>query len=325
MQLRCPFCLSEDTRELLHVREMAKGTRDVFDYALCGSCGSPYIAAFPNDIARYYQGYYSFDDGQLPIEKSWLKLALVGIYSRMIVRRELSFAVRSCFRSPSPRQMRFLSPNLQAFLYLGANSRARILDVGCGSGQFVRMMQLFGYSRATGVDPYVEITPGRAYVNRADIHTVSEGYDLILFNHSFEHLTDPEVTLHRCGTILSEGGTVLIHVPNPESREFSKYQEHWWGLHAPYHYAIPSRRGLESLAKRCGFRITDSICTSRADHYLYSDEYSRDISDTDPLSSRREFESETFDRRRLLSLSRLACALNNEMSGDWICYYLERA
>ncbi len=319
----CPFCFSNVVLETLPVKEMTKGTRDVFQFAICGGCESAYIIDFPENITEYYRGYYSFEDSELTLDKLWWKRWIVSIYSKLVVRGGLGFLVRSFFRCPSPRQMKVLTPNLQAFLFVGAKSKARILDVGSGVGQFVKMMNRFGYGGATGIDPFLDQSAERPYVRRSDIQSVKEIYDLILFNHSLEHLTEPEAAVKKCADLLSPGGTVVIHIPNMHSRGFAEFKQDWCWLHAPCHFAIPSRQGIEVMAARCGFKVVDAICTSRYDHYLYSDEYRRDISNGDTNSVRRKLEDGTFDKELSSSLSKLAYSLNKTLTGDWIAYYLE--
>jgi 2-polyprenyl-3-methyl-5-hydroxy-6-metoxy-1,4-benzoquinol methylase len=212
----------------------------------------------------------------------------------------------------------------QALLFIGAKAKARILDVGSGVGRFVKMMNRFGYDNALGIDPFLDQSAERPHVRRSDIQSVKGIYDVILFNHCFEHMTEPEAALKRCGDLLSPSGTVVVHIPNPHSREFEKFKQDWWGLHAPYHFALPSRKGTELMAARCGFKVADAVCTSRYDHYLYSDDYRRNIPDKDLNSVRRKLENETFDKTLWSSLSKLAYSLNKTLEGDWIAYYLVR-
>jgi SAM-dependent methyltransferase len=317
--------LSREVLEVLQVKEMTKGTRELFDYSVCARCGSLYICRFPDDIARYYEGYYSLAGGVAPLEKSAIRKALVAIYSVFMVRSGLSALVGPAFRNPSAWQMKFISPNLQALLFAGARAADRILDVGCGRGQFVEVMNRFGYANATGIDPFLNDRDERERVRRSDIRAVSGTYHLVLFNHSLEHMTGPEAAIGECARILAPGGLVLVQVPNVGSREFTRFKQHWCWLHAPYHFAIPSRNGIETMAGRCGFKVVDAICTSRADHYLYSDEYARDIPDCDPGSARRALEAGSFDKGRFRALARLAYSLNKRGSGDWICYYLRKS
>lgn len=321
----CPFCFSGQVLETLAVKEMYSGTRDVFHFAVCSECRSAYITDFPENISKYYDGYYSFADKSLTLEQIWWKRSIVTVYSKLVVRSGFSFLFRPFFRCPSPRQMNVLSPNLQAFMVVGANASARILDVGSGAGQFVKMMKRFGYDCATGIDPFLDESPDLPYVRRSDIHSVDGTYDVILFNHSFEHLPDQEVAVRKCAQLLSSGGTVVIHIPNVHSPEFARFKQNWWGLCAPQHFALPSRKGIELLTARCGFKVTDTVYTSRYDHYLYSDDYSRDIADTDMNSVRRQLEDGRFDKKRRLSLSKLAYSLNKTHAGDWVAYYLTRS
>lgn len=320
----CPFCFSHAVQDTLAVKEMAKGSRDLFHYVLCRDCSSTYNAEFPKNISEYYEDYYSFQETTLTLDQLWWKKALVNLYSRVIVRRGLAFLFRPFFRCPTPRQMRVLSPNLQAFLFLAAKSNARILDVGSGVGQFVNMMNRFGYDKSIGIDPFLDESLESPHVRRSDIQSVNGIYDVILFNHSLEHMTEPEAALKKCDDLLSPSGTVVIHIPNMHSAEFTRFKQDWCWMHAPYHFAIPSRRGINLMANRCGFKVVDAICTSRYDHYLYSDEYCRDICDRDMHSVRRALENGTFDEDRRLSLSQMAYSLNKALTGDWIAYYLTR-
>ena len=74
----CPFCFSNATLETLSVKEMVKGTREVFQFAICRDCGSAYITDFPKNISGYYEGYYSFEDNELTLDKLYWKKAIVN-------------------------------------------------------------------------------------------------------------------------------------------------------------------------------------------------------------------------------------------------------
>lgn len=320
----CPFCLSNAVLQTLPVTERSKGTRNIFHFAICRDCGSTYITDLPENISSYYEGYYSFEESEPTLDKFWWKRTVVSIYAKLVVGGGLGLLFRPLFRCPPPLLMKRITPNLQAFLFIGAKARARILDVGSGRGEFVEMMNRFGYDSASGIDPFLDESSERPHVRRGDVHSVKGTYDVILFNHSFEHLTDPEAAVKRCADLVSPRGIVVIHLPSIHSREFVKFKQDWWGLHAPYHVSLPSREGIELLAARCGFKVVDTICTSRFDHYLYSEDYSRDIEDRSPNSVRRKLESGTFDKQRQSSLSKLACTLNKTLAGDWVAYYLVR-
>lgn len=104
----------------------------------------------------------------------------------------------------------------------------RVLDVGCGGGDNARHLH--------AADPGIEVVGLTHSVQEAEIaaphmdavHVVDlehgltdaamadwgEPFDLLLFSHVLEHLTDPVAVLRRCLTRLTPGGHVLIAVPN---------------------------------------------------------------------------------------------------------------
>jgi hypothetical protein len=180
-QSECPFCLSTAILNILHVKEMYKGTREMMQ--------------IPSDISQCYKNYYSFEDDTPGIDKSKLKRLIVNIYAISIVKAGLSYLVRPLFRSPSSQLAKYLTPNLQAFLFIAAKTSARILDVGSGSGQFVKVMRRLGYKSSIGIDAFLVENSRREHVLRSDIHSITGVYDLILFNHSFEHIADPLVSV----------------------------------------------------------------------------------------------------------------------------------
>ena len=169
----CPICLSESVKETLSVREMTTGTRATFNYAICATCESAYILDFPANIADYYKGYYSFEDAIPTVEKSVIKQKLIAVYSAVVVRPDLSWIMRGFFRCPGPREMKVLSPNLQAFLFVGAKADAHIVDVGSGRGEFVKMMRRFGYKNAVGIDPFLDKGFSNEYVEARDIYSLN--------------------------------------------------------------------------------------------------------------------------------------------------------
>jgi hypothetical protein len=73
---KCPFCFSSILQETLVAREMAKGTREPFRFAICADCQSAYNLDFPSNIGEYYRGYYSFQEEELTLDQLWWKRTL---------------------------------------------------------------------------------------------------------------------------------------------------------------------------------------------------------------------------------------------------------
>lgn len=74
----------------------------------------------------------------------------------------------------------------------GINYNSKILDVGCGVGNYLLALKRIGFKNLIGVDPYInkEITDGDVKIYKKTINelTDSQKHDFIMFNHSFEHI-----------------------------------------------------------------------------------------------------------------------------------------
>lgn len=97
----------------------------------------------------------------------------------------------------------------------------RVLDIGSGGGEWLYLLKRKGVA-ATGLDP----DPGYAAFARRElcVHvldgTVNEAafapqsFDVVTLFHVLEHLHDPLLVLKRCLAWLTEGGHLIVEVPN---------------------------------------------------------------------------------------------------------------
>ena len=311
IQKECPLCFCDEQESTVIALELVQATRVKFTYAICGECKSVYLTEVPDDMSKYYVGYYSFkiDDDRPSLKRLLRRVMEVAINS--------SFLPRIFFKELPIFLHKYIPPNLQAFRYLSPNIESHILDVGSGGGEFVRFLSSkLGYLNASGIDPFIPIESD--YVKRSDVFHHSGKYDLIIMNHSFEHMLEPVKVLKKCRELLSKNGQIIVHLPSADSVEFKNYKECWWGLHAPRHFFLPTRIGISNAAKLAGLKIMDMISTSRYDHYLYSEDYSKNIADNDELSVRLGMSKEIkkWGKEKLIQANRVGGA-------DWVAYYLK--
>jgi len=300
---------------------MTFGWREEFEYFICDTCASVSIGTLPENIARYYEGYSNFT--WRPPETRGLKLLIVLM--RLGVGRPLVRACKALIRNPREIMWAHLSPNMQAMMYLAPRRTARILDVGSGGGEMIELMRRMGYSAALGLDPFIPddhqlVRAGM--VRRMHLADVHERYDVVVFNHSLEHVPDPEAVLGQARDALVEGGTVLVQIPNVDSIDFRKYRGNWWVMHAPRHFHMPSERGLAMIADRVGLEIVDRIFVSRPDHYFYSREYQQDIWDNDPRSWRMGKDQNIWTMDDFREAARMTLERNRSGGADWVSFYL---
>ena len=115
-------------------------------------------------------------------------------------------------------------------------SGARLLDVGCGNGDFLMFMARLGW-KSEGLDPDVEAVglaqeAGlKARVGTAADLTAHDGpFDAITLNHVIEHIHDPVGTLVRIREHLKPGGLVWVATPNVAAPGHRLFRRDWLGL-----------------------------------------------------------------------------------------------
>jgi SAM-dependent methyltransferase len=148
--------------------------------------------------------------------------------------------------------------------WLDGSERGRLIDVGCGNGEFLARMQELGWD-VVGVEP----DPRAAGIGRekyglkiyseilgtADFPP--ESLDVATLIHVIEHLTDPVSTLKAAKSLLKKGGRLVIHTPNVFSLGHRWFRQDWRGLEPPRHIFLFSPEALRKVAEMAGFEVVD--------------------------------------------------------------------
>jgi 2-polyprenyl-3-methyl-5-hydroxy-6-metoxy-1,4-benzoquinol methylase len=108
--------------------------------------------------------------------------------------------------------------------HLPPEKSARILDIGCGMGQFLECLRAEGYANAAGIDRSDEVVQyglSRGLtVEKADalehLSRHRDTYDAIVLNDVVEHFTKPELfeVIGACHDALRANGVILIKTVN---------------------------------------------------------------------------------------------------------------
>jgi SAM-dependent methyltransferase len=141
---------------------------------------------------------------------------------------------------------------------------ARLLDVGCGSGEFMQIAEDLGYE-TSGIDvseAAAEICRSKGLDARAgDLLTerFPAKFDLITMWDVVEHLRDPHAVLTRASELLNDGGYLFAKVPafGLLSVRLSDAVPRLSGLllGAPGHVQFFTRSSLERLGGDVGLLI----------------------------------------------------------------------
>ncbi|NIA14336.1 MAG: glycosyltransferase [Nitrospiraceae bacterium] len=128
------------------------------------------------------------------------------------VTGESWFSAGGYYRKSRPDLARFVPPSVR-----------RVLDVGCGCGDFGRLLKSHGVKEVHGIESVeraCEIAQGA--LDGAVLGSIEEmelpyedGYfDCITFGDVLEHLVDPAAALRKVTRVLADDGFILMSIPN---------------------------------------------------------------------------------------------------------------
>ncbi len=287
--MTCRICANATGNQEYCMREMMFGFRDTFTYFQCPACGCLQIAEIPTDMSKYYGGdYYSFDVPTRPVpgDRSWpVRLAIHARDDFAIFRRPLlgGLLYRLFPNKRLKREIEQWFPG-DGVRYLRVRRTSRILDVGCGAGGLLLTLHRAGFPHLLGVDAYLagDIEyPGGLRVLRRTVGEIPGEWDLIIFNHSLEHLSDPREALGLAAKRLAPRGAILVRTPLVDSAAWDQYGINWVQLDAPRHFFVHSLASVKLLASQVGLEVRRVVHDSRGFQFWGSEQYLRDI----PLES----------------------------------------
>ncbi len=145
-----------------------------------------------------------------------------------------------------------------------AGHTPRLLDVGCGSGDFLARAANCGY-KVEGLDfdpATVEIAKSRGLtVSVSEIQDlpVDEKFDAITLSHVIEHVPDPVALLENIYQRLKPGCYFYIATPNFQSAGRCVFGRNWRGCDVPRHLHFFNTRSLSKLLETVGFAEVKSV------------------------------------------------------------------
>jgi 2-polyprenyl-3-methyl-5-hydroxy-6-metoxy-1,4-benzoquinol methylase/ribosomal protein S27E len=250
---KCNICGKTLFESLFYEKDKLHKIRGKFGVVKCLSCGLIFINPQPSfkELKKYYpKKYYSFDKIRtLSKDKNVrLKLFLYRLYydknNHRPFLRAIFYPIKYLIRTTE------------------VSSKYKILDVGCGSGQFLYEMKKLGIKELHGVEPggFDQKSAIKYGLKIKKTDLLAENYpnsyfDLITMSHVLEHTNNPSQIIKETKRILKQKGKLIISVPNSRSLNFFLFRKNWFNLDVPRHLFTFNDINLPNLLRKNGFKI----------------------------------------------------------------------
>lgn len=165
--------------------------------------------------------------------------------------------------------LEYYLPYLNPYLH----SESHILDIGCGTGAFLNLLQSKGYSNLYGVDisPFAlqevqKHTPNAKLCCNDLQSTISldnQQFDCISCLDVIEHLINPFVVLQEIARLLKPEGILLLTTPNSNSILRYLRGKKWYALRDSSHLIYFNAFSLDYLVSKAGLQPKRQIAFSQ--------------------------------------------------------------
>ena len=241
----CYLCNSKGDDLYQNLTDHLFGAPGVWNHKKCSNpqCELVWLDPMPEieDIGKLYQEYYTHSEIS-PSAKVSLFSIIKSLYSLLKIFISLI---------PGTNRQRLLCDQV----YLEGIKPGKLLDVGCGNGNFLKTMQDKGWEvRGTDFDTQAINFAKEKYgvtVDLGDLRNINypeNSFDAITLNNVIEHLPNPVDVLEECKRILKPNGHLVVVTPNIQAWGHQKFKSDWRGLEVPRHLFLFSNQTLKSAA-----------------------------------------------------------------------------
>jgi SAM-dependent methyltransferase len=147
-----------------------------------------------------------------------------------------------------------------------AERTTALVDIGCGTGAFLRRLQRAGWE-----GPLQGVEPDERAARYAQEHTgvpvktgTLETLNLepgsagtVVMRHVIEHLRAPRAALERVGDFLAPHGVLYLATPDARALAARVFGRFWHGYDPPRHLFAFTSDGIRKLLARTGFTVID--------------------------------------------------------------------
>jgi 2-polyprenyl-3-methyl-5-hydroxy-6-metoxy-1,4-benzoquinol methylase len=245
------------------------GATGAWDFKVCSNqeCRLVWLDPMPitEDLGKAYANYYTHGTNG-PVRRAGLLKRMLALAQRGYWAQKYHYEIGSQpFLARILGRLLYLSPVRRreadgGVRCLSAVPQGRLLDVGCGSGEWLGEMRQRGWT-VEGVDfdesavklareAGLKVESG----SLEEQHYPDDSFDAVTLNHVIEHVPDPVRTLAECARILKPAGKLVLFTPNSASLGHRLFKDSWRGLEPPRHLHIFSTKSMRRTLTAAGFQ-----------------------------------------------------------------------
>lgn len=261
----CLVCGGSDFDTVIVASDPLTGLGGNFRVVRCTDCGLHFTNPRPTEasIGQFYPDDYACWQPKAA-DSRWRTRAALHL-EHLVLRKHFGYpggklTLWESLQAAAGRAVMRRSAQRQN--WIPWRGPGRLLDFGCGAGDFMLHMRHHGWTpqgmdtsescaeevtRRTGIPVHVGTLP------HADIEP--ESFDAVSMWNALEHVHDPRGVVRAAGEALRPGGILLVGVPCIDSWTFRKYQHDWYPLKVPRHLTHFTPDSLSETVNAEGFRV----------------------------------------------------------------------
>ena len=147
-------------------------------------------------------------------------------------------------------------------------SKGKLLDVGCGTGDFLRTCQADGWE-VSGIEPNPqaqniarEKLPGKSQLFKEIDDLILDGsqkFNVISLWHVLEHIPNLLEFIDKLKSLLKPDGLLIIAVPNFKSFDATYYKKYWAAFDVPRHLWHFSETSIRNVFGNANMKVVQTL------------------------------------------------------------------